>query len=118
MPDSAGEEKGAERFAPSPYQQATESIRAAARWLMTAFAAVGGVLVAGVPLSDLGRLEVRSARFVLAVSAVAVALVAIGYMIRTVARVFTARYVSFGELAAADFPEKAGRQRRVLGSSN
>jgi hypothetical protein len=86
--------------------QATESIRAAARWLLTAFAAVGGALVAGVPLTDLGTLDVPSLRFFAAIAAILVALGAIALMIGTVARVFTARYVSFGDLALRDFPER------------
>jgi len=98
---------------PSPYQQATESIRAAARWLLAAFAGVGGVLVAGVPLTDIGRIGVWTFRFWLAVGAIVVALAAIGLMIRAVSKVFTARYVSFGELGQADFPDKSGRKRRV-----
>lgn len=90
----------------SPYVEATASIRAAARWLLTAFAAVGGVLVAGVPLTDIGRVGIWSFRFWIAVAAIIAALGAIGWMIRAVARVFTAEYVSFGELQQADFPEK------------
>jgi hypothetical protein len=99
----------------SPYVQATESIRAAARWLLAAFAAVGGVLVAGVPLTDLGRVGVWNFRFWIAVAAIVAALGAIGWMIRAVARVFTAEYVSFGELRQADFPEKVKRPRTPEG---
>ena len=60
----------------SPYVVAAENIRTAARWLLTAFAAVGGVLIAGVPLTAIGRIEPWSLNFFLAAGGVAVALVA------------------------------------------
>jgi hypothetical protein len=111
---AAGGSHGDEPTSASPYQQATEGIRAAARWLLTAFAAIGGVLVAGVPLTDVGRVGIWSLRFWVVIAAIVVALAAIGWMIRAVSRVFTAEYVSFGDLRQADFPTKTRRREKVL----
>jgi hypothetical protein len=93
------------------YLEATESIRAAARWLLAAFAGVGGVLVAGVPLTDIGQAGIWSFRFWVGVVAIAVALGSIAWMIRAVAGVFTAEYVSFGELRQANFPDRVERTK-------
>lgn len=95
----------------SPYLAAAENIRTAARWLLTAFAAVGGVLIAGVPLTAIGRIDPWSINFLAAAVGVGVALLAIAYMIYLVSRVFTAEFVSFAEFSVADLPGTASRRR-------
>ena len=39
---------------PNSYQAAMERVRGAIRWLLTALAAVGAVLIAGLSVSDIG----------------------------------------------------------------
>jgi hypothetical protein len=99
---------------PSVYRSGTEGIRSAARWLATALAAVGGVLVGGVPLSGLGSTNTGSLSFWLAIAAVAVAIAALGYMIFLISRIFTAEFVTFAEFEMADLPPTTNRlmQRR------
>jgi hypothetical protein len=93
----------------SPYRDGTEGIRSAARWLATAFAGIGGVLVAGVPLTGLGETDVGSLSFWLALASVAVAVGALGYMIFSISRVFTAEFVSLAEFAMSSFPVTTNR---------
>jgi hypothetical protein len=105
-----------------PYQQAAETIRATAKWLVTAFAGVGGILIAGIPLTGLGRL--RSAPLIVALGAITVALVAIAYIIPRVSRVFTAKYITLADLAYQAFPRSTSRlarwhvKRRITPISN
>jgi hypothetical protein len=81
------------------YARATESLRAAAKWLLAALAAVGGVLIAGLQLTKLGSLGGTDwPRLTVAGAAAAVALAAVGYMIAATSRVFTDEWVSLAEL--------------------
>jgi hypothetical protein len=89
--------------ATSPYRDATEAIRSAARWLVAAFAGVGGALLAGLPLSDLTQTDTASSHFWLAVAAVIVSLVVIGAMILAVSQVFTSRYPTLSEFTTGTF---------------
>ena len=79
------------RNAVSPYREATQGIRSSARWLVTAFAAVGGALVAGVPLTDLTQVDTSSSHFWLALVSAGLSLAVIGGMILGVSQVFTNR---------------------------
>src|SRR4051794_39419258 len=90
------------------YQRATEQIRTAARWLVTTFAAVGGALIAAVPLSDLGKIDVGSSNFWWAIGALLGALIAIATVAFSVSRVFTAKYISFAEFLLQDVPSGRG----------
>jgi hypothetical protein len=98
--------------AESQYVAAAETIRQAARWLVAAFAGVGGVLVAGVPLTDVGRVEAGTSDFWFAVMGIAAALVAIAYMIHAVSRVFTSEFISFAEYSEATVPGVTGAEKR------
>jgi hypothetical protein len=82
-----------------PLGKAADRIRETAKWLITIFTGVGGVLVAGSQLSDIGDLSVG--RFVLALIAVLVGLCGIAYAINQAAKVMTASRVSLGELATS-----------------
>jgi hypothetical protein len=64
------------------YAAGIEAFRSTARWLLTAAAGVGGLLVAGLQLSDLGELGGGQwGRLTIAAAAVVVAMSAIAYMI-------------------------------------
>lgn len=96
----------------SPYLAAAEDIRTAARWLLTAFAAVGGALIAGVPLTAVGRTAPFSGSFFWAAGGVAAALTAIAYMIFLVSRVCTSEFISFAEFTRIGVPGVTGERRR------
>lgn len=91
----------------TPFEDATRNLQAAARWIVTALAAVGGVLVAGIPLTALGKVSGWEA--ILAFASLFVALVAIGVVIPVVAKVFTTPYVTLTELAQSEFPTRKGQ---------
>ena len=102
------------RNAVSPYREATQGIRSSARWLVTAFAAVGGALAAGVPLTDLTQVDTSSSHFWLALVSAGLSLAVIGGMILGVSQVFTSRYPTLSEFALTAFT--GGRVRRhVIG---
>jgi hypothetical protein len=84
----------------SPLDAASERIRETAKWLTVSLAALGGVLVAGSQLSDIGSLELWSSRFWTAV--VGAGLAAAGSGIILVATINTAAspVVTLKELAA------------------
>jgi hypothetical protein len=89
------------------FQQATETIRSTAKWLATAFAGVGAVLIAGISLTGLGKLH--ATQLTIASIAVLGALLAIVYIIPRVARVFTAKYITLASLATQTFPGSTSR---------
>jgi hypothetical protein len=92
---------------PTPYQQAAETIRSTAKWLVTAFAGVGGVLIAGIPLTGLGKLQ--AGRLTVAIIAIAAALAAIAFIIPRVSQVFTAKYITLADLTFQSFPKGTGK---------
>ncbi len=92
---------------------AADRIRETAKWLITTFAAVAGVLVAGSQLSDIGHLSWW--RFVLALLAVLVGLIGVAYAINEAAKVLTAGRVSLGELADPNNTATAALRTRVNG---
>jgi hypothetical protein len=91
----------------APFQQAADTIRSTAKWLVTAFAGVGGILIAGIPLTGLGKLS--SSRLLVAAIAIGVALAAIAYIIPLVSHVFTAKYITLADLAYQGFPESTSK---------
>jgi hypothetical protein len=92
----------------SPFASATANIQAAARWIVAALAAVGGVLVSSVPLTALGRTN-SVHELVGAGIGLLVALGAVGFTIATAARVFTTEHITLAALAARRLPTSAGR---------
>ena len=92
---------------PTPYQQPAETIRSSAKWLVTAFAGVGAILVAGIPLTKLG--DLHGWRLAAAPIAIAIALATIAYIIFQVAKVFTAPYITLANLVAGYIPPKTGK---------
>lgn len=82
------------------YAAQLEALRSVTKWLLTAFAGVGALLVTGVSLSGIGQLPLRSWRLYVAVSAAASALGAVAYMIRQASVVLTHEWLtlaSFGD---------------------
>lgn len=87
---------------PNPYADALASLRSTAQWLVTAFAAVGGILVTGVPLTGLGALDWPELDFILAVAGALLALASIGWLISGVTQVLTRPYANLSDLAAEE----------------
>jgi hypothetical protein len=81
------------------YARATESLRATAKWLLAALAAVGGVLLASLQLTRLGSFAGADwPRLTTAVTAAVLALAAVGYMIAATSRIFTDEWVTLADL--------------------
>jgi hypothetical protein len=77
------------------------------KWLLTAAAALGAVLLAGLQFSDLGRLRPWGAAFTTALVGSALALVGVGTILWRAARLLTFHIDSFREiLAEADQAER------------
>ena len=91
----------------SPFTSATANIQAAARWVVTALAAVGGVLVSSVPLTGLGKFTSLPAALAAGFGLV-VALAAVAVTIVAAARVFTTEHITLAALAADRLPTRAG----------
>jgi hypothetical protein len=99
--------------ATSPFASATANIQAAARWIVAALAAVGGVLVSSVPLTGLGKFN-SLGEFFEAGLGLLVALAAVGFMIRSAARVLTTPYITVAALRDAEIPPTAGSKPRPI----
>jgi hypothetical protein len=90
------------------YGAATQSLRTTARWLLTAAAGVGGVLVAGVQLTDLGGLDGKEwPRLLVASIALLAALTAIGFMIWKTSAVLTDEWITLAQLQVERFRQTA-----------
>jgi type IV secretory pathway VirB2 component (pilin) len=92
------------------YATATETLRATIRWLVTAAAAVGGVLVAGLQLTGIGSLGRHDLlRLAVAVTGLVLALVAVGYMILRASQILTDEWVTLADLDSERFDQRVRR---------
>jgi hypothetical protein len=81
------------------YATATANLRAAARWLLTAAAAAGAVLVAGVQLTGLGSLGTGEwPRLIIACASLAAGLSAVGYLVFQASLMLTDEWITLAEL--------------------
>jgi hypothetical protein len=89
----------------SGYIDATQAIRSTVRWLLTAAAGIGGVLVAGLQLTSLGALSVKDdwPRLIAAVAGLAVALVGVGYTIFRTSKVLTDEWITLAQVSDTEF---------------
>jgi pimeloyl-ACP methyl ester carboxylesterase len=78
------------------WSSAIDQIRVSARWILSSFAAVGAVLVAGSQLSDLGALE--GSRLALSLAGALAALVGIGLAVGGMSAVLTPRATTLSDL--------------------
>src|SRR5690242_3919507 len=77
------------------YATATDNLRTAARWLLTAAAAAGAVLVAGVQLTSIGSLGPSDwPRLIAAAVGLAAGLGAVGYMIFQASLLLTDEWIT------------------------
>lgn len=79
---------------PNPFAAAVDQMQQTARWLLTVFAAIAGVLLAGTQLSNLGHLTLSDYHLWVAVLAGLLALTLIGRIIWTTAQVLTQGHVT------------------------
>lgn len=93
----------------------TASLREAAKWLLAAAAGVGGVLVAGLQLSQLGALGADQwLRMVIALSGLALALVGVGWVIARAAALLTEDWITLSQLTIEDFRRRLNRRAKPL----
>jgi len=97
------------------YAAATDNLRTATRWLLTAAAATGAAMVAGLQLTSIGSLGAGDwPRLVLAAAGLAGALGAVGYMIFRTSRLLTDEWITLAHLELAQFQQRlrSSRHRR------
>ena len=81
------------------YATATNNLRAAARWLLTAAAASGGVLVAGLQLTGLGSLGAGDwPRLLFACLGLTAGLGAVGYQVYQASLMLTDEWITLAQL--------------------
>ena len=90
------EEKQPEAPPADPYAEAAERFRTTAKWLVTTFGALAAAIIAGLSLSDLGKLEGPDQ--VVAAFAVAVALISVIVIVVLAARVLASDRVPLADL--------------------
>ncbi|OJF11915.1 hypothetical protein BG844_23575 [Couchioplanes caeruleus subsp. caeruleus] len=113
---------GAVPAGPAPadaYLAATEALRATTRWLVTAAAGVGAVLVAGLQLTGLGSLGSQEIpRLVAAFAGLVVALTGVGYMVLRASQILTTEWVTLADIEKDIFDHRVRQsaQRQSGGS--
>jgi hypothetical protein len=107
-------EAGSQRESAGAFSDAADRIRDSAKWLLTAFAGVGAVLAAGLPLADLGKLasDRNDHRLQLAIAAIVAAELGIGIAIGAAASVINRSFVTLKWLK-----EKKRRRKNLDGDS-
>jgi hypothetical protein len=85
---------------------AVENIRTTAKWITAAFAAVGGALITGISLSDLG--EQTGSAEVFAIAGAAVAIFGVLLVILFATRVLASPFVVLAEFDQVEEPRPAG----------
>ena len=89
----------ADAYPAASYAMATDNLRAAARWLLTAVTAAGGVLVAGLQLTGLGSLGLSDwPRLLVACLGLAAGLGAVGYMVFQASLMLTDEWITLAQL--------------------
>jgi hypothetical protein len=102
-------------FPAGDYAAATNNLRTATRWLLTAAAAAGAALVAGLQLTSIGSLSLSDwPRLAAAAAGLAAALGAIGYMIFRTSRLLMDEWITLAHLELEQFSAQlrdSGRRR-------
>lgn len=96
------------------YTAQLESLRSTAKWLVAASAAVGGVLVAGLQLADLGQLSPTSWRLYVAVAAAVTGFSAVGFMIKETSAVLAHRWLTLGSFTDEAVDETVRKAKRSI----
>jgi hypothetical protein len=97
------------------YATATDNLRTATRWLLTAAAAAGAVLVAGLQLTSIGSLGTGDwPRLAAATAGLTAGLGAVGYMIFQASLLLTDEWITLAQLEMEPFRQQlqhSGRRR-------
>jgi hypothetical protein len=104
----------ADAYPAASYAMATDNLRAAARWLLTAVTATGGVLVAGLQLTGLGSLGLSDwPRLLVACLSLTAGLGAVGYMVFQASLMLTDEWITLAQLDLEMINQQlAGSRRR------
>jgi hypothetical protein len=103
------------------YARATDNLRTAARWLLTAAAASGAVMVAGLQLTSIGSLGPGDwPRLLAAAGGLTAGLGAVGYMIYHASLLLTDAWITLAQLVLEPFSQQlrdssSRRDRRRAG---
>lgn len=102
--------------AAASYAAATQTLRTTVRWLITAAAAVGGALVAGLGVKGLGPLSFNDwPRLTAATLGMVAALASVGYMITRASRILTDEWITLAQLSLAEFQAKVRESATLRG---
>lgn len=85
------------------FAAATETLRSTARWLLTAAAGLGGLLVAGLQLTSLGSLSLTAWRLWVSVGGVLLAVCGVAYLIMRTSQILTNEWITLAQLSVDDF---------------
>jgi hypothetical protein len=95
------------------YATATDNLRTAARWLLTAAAGAGAVLVAGVQHTSLGTLGPSDwSRLIAAAAGLAAGLGAVGYMILQASLLLSDKWITLAALELEQVQQLLWNSRR------
>ena len=88
------------------YAAATDNLRSATRWLLTAAAVAAGAMVAGLQLTSIGSLSTNDwPRLVAAAAGLTAALGGVGYMVLRTSRLLTDEWITLAQLQLDRFTE-------------
>ena len=105
MPDDASRAAG--------YAAATENLRNATRWLLTAAAAAGAAVAAGLQLTSIGSLGLDDwPRLVAALAGLTGALAGVGYMILRTSRLLSDEWITLAQLELDQFKARLRNSSR------
>jgi hypothetical protein len=102
------------------YGTATAALESTAKWLVTAFAALGALMIGGVQLTGIWDLELWEPRFVIAIACLGIGIAAVVYLIRRTSAIFMTEWVTLGHLSGEAFqrfamePERARKEQLEL----
>jgi hypothetical protein len=82
----------------SDLSSATEAVRQSARWIATAFAGVGALLVAGLQLRDVTRANLEPTQLVVAGIALLVVLAGVSWVVYSASQVLTSYFSTVGQV--------------------
>lgn len=95
------------------YAAATDHLRTATRWLLTAAAAAGAAMIAGLQLTSIGSLGFADwPRLLAAGAGLAAGLGAVGYMVFRTSRLLTDEWITLAQLELEQFKQQLRQSRR------
>jgi hypothetical protein len=102
------------------YGTATAALESTAKWLVTAFAALGALMIGGVQLTGIWDLDLWEPRFIIAIACLGIGIAAVVYLIRKTSAIFMTEWVTLRRLSGEAFdrfamhPERAKKEQHKL----